>query len=256
MHSCLSDFIGIQSGTLARDFNDWIVKCRRAAACLCFYTESTHRKLFVFQAWLDECSSHDGLFSGCTRNLLIDAVVTNGQLVRNYNFLAVCRACWEKNVSHGAFSPWIWRRKHLIRTLLALPARLCFRGNTLDAFIDILEINCPLVSQSLGVLPSKELEYQKQQAAGLQKALHEVVKPVNRQLSPWQSGLLFSTTASPPASMSPSTGRPATAMARSSTRGTSGSAPASSGSPRSCLRSSAWSSPPCCPCSAWWFFSE
>lgn len=143
MHSCLSDFIGIQSGTLARDFNDWIVKRRRAAACLCFYTESTHRKLFVFQRWLDECSSHDGLFSGSTRNLLIATVVTNGQRVRNYNFLAVCRACWEKNVSHGAFSPWIWRRKHLIWTLLAQPARLWFPVNTLDAFIDILGDKLP-----------------------------------------------------------------------------------------------------------------
>lgn len=116
--------------------------------------------------------------------------------------------------------------------------------------------NCPLVSQSLVVLPSKESEYQKQQAAGSRKALHEVVKAVKRQLSPCQSGLLSSTTASPPASTSPSTGRPATAMARSSPRGTSGSAPASRGSPRSCRRSSAWSSPPCCPCSAWWFSSE
>lgn len=80
---------------------------------LYFYAESTHRKPCMFQGWLDECSSHDGLYRGSTRILLTDTVVTNGRLVRNYNFLAVCRAGWEKNVCHGAFSPWSGRREAL-----------------------------------------------------------------------------------------------------------------------------------------------
>lgn len=98
MRSRLCHLIRIQSGTLVRAFNSQIVKRRRADQfsffeSFCFYTESTHRELCVFLRRIDECLSHDGLFSGSIRKLLIDMVVKGGPLGRNYNFVAVCRGC-------------------------------------------------------------------------------------------------------------------------------------------------------------------